>query len=804
MNKTKIVKVFIGSPSDTINERNKISEIIEELNQTIGYNSDILVQSIMWENNVRPTIGLDGQDVINSQTQDYDIFVGMMWKKYGSPTPRAGSATDEEYTHALESFRSNGHCKDIIFMFSKMPFNSYEVEADQLAKVQTFRKRIEKDGVLHKDYDSIDDFAKQLKVALFQSITKLEQTSCTKEQNVPKPMRLEEIDEKTKLVFDTLSISPAVKNTKMKYIESYILLYLYDNESASSNDIINYLMVTLGGTNEHLYNNVLGRLNQTDSICNIKNETKQFKLTDTKREEIAQIKEKAHLAMDKVSHECQLICAKYNLDLDVSQINIYVCNLFATNYSDDTGEFCRGSINRESSLKQIYASLVQYIRTASRLPIGFVEPIAKEIVGVYSKNQVFYKSNVSRMFLNLFHNDKLETYLATTKRDLILDTQILLRICCVSFDEVESASNDIMYKIGRRFWEIVRKNPKINLYTTSGYVQEVASHMKQAAELSRFLSLDYIQKLGPSKNVFFNHYLSIKDDLELTTFEDYVYEMLDIEDYSIQNPNFVDKAFSKFSSILQDMNIDILQHIEDSEYNLFKKEYENELSYQHVTRSYNARTNDVNAALIAGNRFCDFEESPYLVTSDSMFVGVRDRFVEKFSKQLSFFYVFPPQKISEMISLIDFKVDPTLVDENIISLTESNFNTSNDTISFLDLLNSIIDQGELGDWKLAKKLTKLRELCKGGIGDEGLSSTNLPIDEIINEILHHSFGKAISTSDINELFCDNDYANEISDLIQAELKDYKIGISPVKKETFKKLERMVQNRKERLEELSAN
>ena len=111
------------------------------------------------------------------------------------------------------------------------------------------------------------------------------------------------------------------------------------------NDIINYLMVTLGGTNEHLYNNVLGRLNQTDSICNIKNETKQFKLTDTKREEIAQIKEKAHLAMDKVSHECQLICAKYNLDLDVSQINIYVCNLFATNYSNDTGEFCRGSIN---------------------------------------------------------------------------------------------------------------------------------------------------------------------------------------------------------------------------------------------------------------------------------------------------------------------------------------------------------------------------------------------------------------------------------------------------------------------------
>lgn len=85
-----------------------------------------------------------------------------------------------------------------------------------------------------------------------------------------------------------------------------------------------------------------------------------------------------------------------------------------------------------------------------------------------------------------------------------------------------------------------------------------------------------------------------------------------------------------------------------------------------------------------------------------------------------------------------------------------------------------------------------------------MSNTNLPIDEIINEILHHTFEKAISTSDINELFCDNDYANKISDLIQAELEDYKIGISPVKKDTFKKLESMVQDRKERLKELSAN
>lgn len=108
----------------------------------------------------------------------------------------------------------------------------------------------------------------------------LEQSSSIKEQSIPKVMRLDEIDEKTKLVFDTLSISPAVNSVKMKFIESYILLFLYDNETASSTDIIKYLMDTLGGANEHLYNKVLGKLNQTDSLYHICEGTRLFGLTE--------------------------------------------------------------------------------------------------------------------------------------------------------------------------------------------------------------------------------------------------------------------------------------------------------------------------------------------------------------------------------------------------------------------------------------------------------------------------------------------------------------------------------------------
>ena len=46
-----------------------------------------------------PTLGLgiDAQDVINRQLGEYDIFLGIMNTRFGSPTHRADSGTEEEF-----------------------------------------------------------------------------------------------------------------------------------------------------------------------------------------------------------------------------------------------------------------------------------------------------------------------------------------------------------------------------------------------------------------------------------------------------------------------------------------------------------------------------------------------------------------------------------------------------------------------------------------------------------------------------------------------------------------------------------
>ena len=81
-----LVRIFIASPSDVQKERGIADTVVNELNTTIGDTYNIRLETKKWENNTYPAIGEYPQDVINEQIGDYDIFVGIMKHKFGSPT----------------------------------------------------------------------------------------------------------------------------------------------------------------------------------------------------------------------------------------------------------------------------------------------------------------------------------------------------------------------------------------------------------------------------------------------------------------------------------------------------------------------------------------------------------------------------------------------------------------------------------------------------------------------------------------------------------------------------------------------
>lgn len=159
------LSVFLASPGDVQAERDTVRRVIDEINKTHGRDKGLMLDVVGWENDTYPSFGGDAQSIVNAQIADmarYDLFVGIMWNRFGKPTPRAESGTEEEFNRAVAEFRQRAR-PHIMFYFSQKPANlRSREELAQKAKVLEFREQVQRDG-LPRDYPGPEEFEKQFR-----------------------------------------------------------------------------------------------------------------------------------------------------------------------------------------------------------------------------------------------------------------------------------------------------------------------------------------------------------------------------------------------------------------------------------------------------------------------------------------------------------------------------------------------------------------------------------------------------------------------------------------------------------------
>mgnify|MGYP003576965052 CR=1 FL=1 len=142
--------VFFASPGDVQKERQYAQSVVAEVNTTIAASMDLVLQVVTWENDTFPGYGMDAQSIINAQIAQmsrYALFVGVMWNRLGTPTPRAPSGTVEEFALAAEAFRRTGS-PEIWFYFRDAPvrLDSTE-EVEQRRRLLEFREQVRSNGM---------------------------------------------------------------------------------------------------------------------------------------------------------------------------------------------------------------------------------------------------------------------------------------------------------------------------------------------------------------------------------------------------------------------------------------------------------------------------------------------------------------------------------------------------------------------------------------------------------------------------------------------------------------------------------
>ncbi len=163
----RIVRLLLSSPGDVPEERDAVSRAVFRFNQQEVEGSGVFVKLVRWED-MAPQIGPGPQQVINDQIGEYDLFVGIMWNRFGTPTDVAASGTEEEFRAALEEWSSVKR-PWIAFYFCERPSNfTNEQQLEQKGRVVRFRSELSALGVV-RSYSSLDEFENKV----FQDLLKI-------------------------------------------------------------------------------------------------------------------------------------------------------------------------------------------------------------------------------------------------------------------------------------------------------------------------------------------------------------------------------------------------------------------------------------------------------------------------------------------------------------------------------------------------------------------------------------------------------------------------------------------------------
>lgn len=393
--------------------------------------------------------------------------------------------------------------------------------------------------------------------------------------------------------------------------------------------------------------------------------------------------------------------------------------IYKENYNIDIEELTENSNSYSNPLKKSLTDLSSFFVTA-KLEQEKAEVIANKLIEICGESEFLSKYSTVHLFNNLFNSNKLEKYLDSKEQKVFIDTQILLRLLCVIYPISDYKFQDSALNSVNLFYRTTQKlKEQLFLVTSNDYIDEVSIHIANAIKLKRFMDLPFMHNIGTTKNVFYNTFLEYKKTGLIDsgiTFSEFLAELLNLEVEDIDNSShneLVNVIGNKVYEILEYLGVEIITHEMYSNFQVIKKEYEIHLAMTSKERAYNAIQNDLRTILYLStkdyhlNEYGVFEE-PYLLTWDSSFYSIRKTLMSQKQKlNSSFWYIYSPLKLVDRLSVMNFNLNPEMLNLNIIALTENNFNYSSKKASFIDVISTFFNKSDISQLGIIKKISNL-------------------------------------------------------------------------------------------------
>jgi len=157
METVRLFRVFLSAPADVIAEPEIVAGVLREWNVQHGQDRSVRVELVHWRTHAYPAAGQRPQSLINKQAFDRaDIVVGVFWTRFGTPTGRFGSGTEEELRRGI------AQGKAVMVYFSRVAPPKRSGRPLQYSKIKAFQRKLGKQA-LYWEFSSLDGFERDFR-----------------------------------------------------------------------------------------------------------------------------------------------------------------------------------------------------------------------------------------------------------------------------------------------------------------------------------------------------------------------------------------------------------------------------------------------------------------------------------------------------------------------------------------------------------------------------------------------------------------------------------------------------------------
>ncbi|HVI45206.1 MAG TPA: hypothetical protein VM802_10050 [Chitinophaga sp.] len=562
-------------------------------------------------------------------------------------------------------------------------------------------------------------------------------------------------NEEKNLIFDLFSFGKP-SDFKLQIVESYVLQILFEKKECSQEEIITKCKEKFKVNDIDIFiQKLFARLQSSKKIT--KNPEKlNFILTTEEQNRIKSLTDIFNKEETAFVVGINNILSTHNQQQHLTDYIQELKNIYSNNFSSDL-QFILES-KPDADLFNISRSFLTFI--TNNLDKKYdPKQLALRLFEYCQTNTFLQKFCAGKVFGRENNLDKIETYV-NTKKKIYIDTPIAIHALCYFYEQTATYKN-YFYQLTKSLLEFCKKN-KIKLFLIENYAWEVQSQVRDALNLIPFTELPNFEKLGRSRNPFFNYFLHIKNNYDSQlNFSDF-FSNLNLSSYDIH---------TKHNQLIQDYLLNVGVHVEKIENHydidepkfLFQEEMTNARE-----KTFFALNNDARLIQYLSDPDPDVQPlQPIFLTWDKSFFKVLKRyFNSNFTGKR--WFLMTPGKFIDQYSLLQFTLDGESLTNELLALISDDLITT--AHSLLDSIQTILNpRDEIG----RQYLNKLAEIRDNEIyrikENEVMPPEDLEgeavIDDVFYKLTRYYLDDNQKLISFKRLFTQKEYINDIIQIL---------------------------------------